>query len=243
MIFDLLADFAAASDAMPAAHPSYRQLVLLEKAIRRDAHFIARHHDNYPQALFQCTWNNGRACEQSPADPPDSVSPLRAVLDRWLDRRERTTSGFFWLRSVPAPFQAPDTSLHAALKAFDGAVTNLRFLPGGSRLLSASGTVNEWDLSTLLKTRTWPGHDFALSIDCPDSSQEKYGLVCLCFDSGATPVHSSRLVDGRSRHWLHVVDYESAAHKCTLGPFDVHDLPFDVSADGRRLAVAHEFSA
>ncbi len=34
-----------------------RILRLLEEALRRDIHFIARHADDYPQALFQCLWN------------------------------------------------------------------------------------------------------------------------------------------------------------------------------------------
>jgi hypothetical protein len=53
MIFDLAKDFSAATTAMPADHPKQRMLSLLEEAIRRDIHFIARH----PTTLFQCMWN------------------------------------------------------------------------------------------------------------------------------------------------------------------------------------------
>ena len=53
MIFDLVKDFAAALAGMPADHPKRRILRLLEEAIRRDVHFIARH----PTTLFQCMWN------------------------------------------------------------------------------------------------------------------------------------------------------------------------------------------
>ena len=53
MILDLAADFAAALDALPRDHPKRRMLELLEEAIRRDIHFIARH----PTTLFQCMWN------------------------------------------------------------------------------------------------------------------------------------------------------------------------------------------
>ena len=42
MIFDLAKDFSDALAAMPADHPKRRMLELLEEAIRRDVHFIAR---------------------------------------------------------------------------------------------------------------------------------------------------------------------------------------------------------
>lgn len=38
---------------MPADHPHRRLLELLDEAVRRDVHFIARH----PTTLFQCLWN------------------------------------------------------------------------------------------------------------------------------------------------------------------------------------------
>src|SRR5260370_10074109 len=53
MIFDLVQDFSAVLDAMPAEHPRRRILTLLDEAIRRDLHFIERH----PTTLFQCLWN------------------------------------------------------------------------------------------------------------------------------------------------------------------------------------------
>lgn len=52
MIFDLVRDFADALDAMPREHPQCQILTLLDEAIRRDIHFIARHHEDFPQALF-----------------------------------------------------------------------------------------------------------------------------------------------------------------------------------------------
>src|SRR3990170_2680783 len=53
MIFELAKDFHDAVAAMPREHPKHRMLELLEEAIRRDIHFIARH----PTTLFQCLWN------------------------------------------------------------------------------------------------------------------------------------------------------------------------------------------
>jgi len=53
MIFKLAEDFADALAAMPADHPKPRMLELLQEAVRRDIHFVARH----PTTLFQCMWN------------------------------------------------------------------------------------------------------------------------------------------------------------------------------------------
>src|SRR5439155_18072644 len=54
MIFDLVQDFAAVLDAMPAEHMRRSILKLLDEALRRDVHFIDRH----PTTLFQCLWNS-----------------------------------------------------------------------------------------------------------------------------------------------------------------------------------------
>ena len=67
MIFELVKDYAAVLDAMPAEHPKHRMLELLQEAIRRDVHFIARH----PTTLFQ--WpsmiadDNSMACSSEGA--------------------------------------------------------------------------------------------------------------------------------------------------------------------------------
>ena len=58
MIFELAQDFRNVLAAMPREHPKHRMLELLEEAIRCDIHFIARHANDYPQALFQCLWNS-----------------------------------------------------------------------------------------------------------------------------------------------------------------------------------------
>lgn len=64
MIFDLGKDFSNVLAVMPREHPKHRMLELLEEAIRRDIHFIARH----PTTLFQCMWNTcwWYDCPESP---------------------------------------------------------------------------------------------------------------------------------------------------------------------------------
>ncbi len=53
----LVAEFRRGVAAMPADLPQRRILRLLNEALQRDIDFIARHAEDYPQALFQCLWN------------------------------------------------------------------------------------------------------------------------------------------------------------------------------------------
>jgi KaiC/GvpD/RAD55 family RecA-like ATPase len=57
-VFDLAGQFSAAIAVLPEDHAQRRILRLLEEALRRDIHFIARHAQDYPQGLFQCLWNS-----------------------------------------------------------------------------------------------------------------------------------------------------------------------------------------
>ena len=52
-VFDLVDDFTRTLRALPREHSQYEILQLLDEALHRDVHFIAR----YPTALFQCLWN------------------------------------------------------------------------------------------------------------------------------------------------------------------------------------------
>jgi hypothetical protein len=54
LVFALAGDFTAIVHGLPAGRPLLRILSLLEDALRRDVHFIARR----PTALFQCLWNS-----------------------------------------------------------------------------------------------------------------------------------------------------------------------------------------
>ncbi len=77
MVFELADDFTRAVAAMLEGRSSKRILRLLEEAIRLDIHFISRHADDYPQALFQCLWNNGwwYDCDEAGAHYVDGCPP------------------------------------------------------------------------------------------------------------------------------------------------------------------------
>src|SRR5437762_14207003 len=115
MMFPLVQDFADALAAMPAEHPRYRVLHLLDEAIRRDVNFIDRH----PTTLFQCLWNSCWWYDCSEArkdcDSPESAwrsggtprarpdPKLSAVLWSWRAEKAQMLPAFLWLRSMRPP--------------------------------------------------------------------------------------------------------------------------------------------
>src|SRR5437764_2653401 len=114
MIFPLIQDFADTLDAMPSEHPRQRILTLLDEAIRRDVHFIARH----PTTLFQCLWNScwwydspeaeGRY-HAAPDERGEKQTPRQHAQDRlhewmqqWRQDRERAAAAV-WVRALCPP--------------------------------------------------------------------------------------------------------------------------------------------
>jgi WD40 repeat protein len=93
---ELLRDYATALRALPRDDARAETLSLIERALRRDVHFIAPNTQAYPQVLFQCLWNT---CwwEKSPA--------LTSLMESWRKQKEQRTPGFAWLRSMrPSPW-------------------------------------------------------------------------------------------------------------------------------------------
>ena len=115
MIFELAQDFSATLATMPREHSHHRILNLLEEAIRRDIHFIARHTKDYPQALFQCFWNTcwwydcsdleiferGVSGEKILRDRPESR--LSHLMEEWATRKQAFSGKFAWVRSLRPP--------------------------------------------------------------------------------------------------------------------------------------------
>src|SRR5262249_2455140 len=112
LVFDLAGDFTATVAALDTDHPWRWRLGLLDEALRRDIHFIARHAEDYLQGLFQslsnsCWWY----------DTPDAAvyydlsnrtwkgplpwelpvqHRLAPLLERWRAEREQRAPGFSW---------------------------------------------------------------------------------------------------------------------------------------------------
>src|SRR5688500_8895204 len=99
---------------MPREHPRQRILKLLEEALRRDIHFVARHRQDYPRALFQCLWNSCWWHDSPAATTHGSTAPKATrtqdqpgicdILAKWRFNKESEQPGLLWLRSL-RPFQ------------------------------------------------------------------------------------------------------------------------------------------
>jgi hypothetical protein len=55
LVFELAQEIEAARQLVSPDRPEHAQLALIEEALRRDIHFVARHRLDYPQALFQAS--------------------------------------------------------------------------------------------------------------------------------------------------------------------------------------------
>ena len=162
MVFDLAADFSAAIGGMPADRPLLRILRLLEEALRRDIHFIARH----PTTLFQCMWNLcwWYDCTQAAQHyhaldsesrwgslPWNQAGPkLCNLADRWRTERERSASRFLWLRSLRPPAVGLGRGQRAVLRGHESVVSCVLFSPDGRLIISGAGdgSIRVWDVHT-----------------------------------------------------------------------------------------------
>ena len=175
MIFELAQDFNDVVAAMPREHPKHRMLELLEEAIRRDVHFIARH----PTTLFQCMWNTcwwydcPEATEyyEEPQGgwPTGEKAPpwfrpgakLSSLLQIWRCDKEKAILGFAWVRSLRPPPIHLNTSQRAVLRGHTGGVTAVAYSPDGYHIVSGSldKTVRIWDLEGGGKPQCLYGHE------------------------------------------------------------------------------------
>lgn len=119
LVFELPLDFRQAIENLPPARPQRRILELLAEALQRDIHFIDRHHQDYPQGLFQCLWNlcwwydSPQAVEhyhlinnrKTPQTSRNKNEPkLCKLLETWLRIKANLSPELQWLRSLrPAP--------------------------------------------------------------------------------------------------------------------------------------------
>ena len=135
LVFDLVAELSDVTLALPIDAPARPVLDLIGRALRREAHFLARH----PGALFQ-TVHEAAAADGEAAE-------VGAWLTRFREQKRAREPGFAWITALrPAPVGAGRTLL-AALRGHEREVLAVAVAPGGARVASASedGTVRVWD--------------------------------------------------------------------------------------------------
>ncbi|GEM_PF-1515570 len=236
LAFALAGDFAQAVASLPPVRPHVQILRLLEEALRRDIHFIARHSQEYPQALFQCMWNScwwhdctdaalyfedGEAAnpKQAPVRWEQTERPLSVLTDSWRRAKEQTTPGFRWLRSLrPPEIPLGVTGLKAVLRGHEGAVHSVAF--SASRDLVVSGSADK-------TVRVWEAHTGA-------------ELVCLRGHLGAVygvafSPDARRVVSGSEDKTIRLWDADTGAELACLDGHKDRVVRVEFSDDGCRI--------
>ena len=237
LTFDLTADFRAALDALSAGDSRSVILGLLDEALRRETHFIARHSQDYPQALFQCLWNPGWWYDSPEAashyqPPPGGWPPggapwersgpkLCTLMERWGKAKEQRTRHFDWLRSLRPPETPLGGNQLLIIRGHEDWVRSVVFDPNGRRLASGSddGTVRIWDAGNGAELNCLRGHEsgvFSVAID-PTGRRLASGSI-----------------DGTVRIWDATSGVEIACLRGHKG--GIISVAFDLT--GRRVAVA-----
>ena len=159
---------------MPEDRPQRRILKLLEEALRRDIHFIARHKEDYPQGLFQCLWNtcwwyDCPAAAKQYIEPEEGWTEKNApwsrtgpklykLMEQWRDAK--ATASPYWTRSLRPPTVHLASSQMAVLHGHEGRLNSVALLPDGHRAVSAAqdNTLRLWDISTGEQLAVLAGH-------------------------------------------------------------------------------------
>lgn len=155
-VFELAQEMAQAISLLPPDAALRKPLVLFEEALRRDIHFIARHREDYPQALFQCLWNtcwwydHPAARRHLQQDAPVSVldGVLAERLEDMLEGQAAAMPGGNWLRQLRPPATRLGEGLARVFDVYAKPVEALAWSPDGRYLVTGSSqpAIVVWDV-------------------------------------------------------------------------------------------------
>lgn len=149
LVFELADDFRHALRELPSNQPDRQHLRLLEEALLRDIHFIARH----PTALFQCLWNTGwwydcpqaaahydlSGVENSGLQPWDRAGlKLSTRLEQYRSKLATETPPRVWIRSLRPPALPLGMAQRAVFSGHKQLCETLAISPDGRWLATAT---------------------------------------------------------------------------------------------------------
>lgn len=222
MVFEVAMDFATANAALPRDRHWAWNLRLLERALRADLSFIARH----PETLFQSIWNRAwwydcprwaaNDGDQSQEACPPPGPKLSELLERWRTGKEARQPGLVWLRSLLPPPTSLEQNQRAVLEPE---------IVGGSPVFSPCGRfvalgATIWSAHTGAEEHGFPRDSGQILSFSPDGDR-----VAVWDDAGQLLVRSLHTGAELTRHST----WDPSHHDC---------LQLAISPDWHFLAVA-----
>ncbi len=160
MVFELADDFALAAQQLPGDRSLSRLLFqLLEEALRRDLHFIARH----PTTLFQCLWNRcwwydcrqaSRHYQPIPQGAEAQVAPwassmikLSTLVESWSEAKALEIPKYLWIRAIRPLSKPLGHNLAPFATGLSEEIVHCSANRKGTKItsLSQSGRCQRWD--------------------------------------------------------------------------------------------------
>lgn len=223
----LASNLKAAWRALPRTRICGKIIKLLHESLSREIHFIDRHRKDYPQALFQCFWNQAwwYDCPEAAQHYAAGSEPgkhaklnLHRLLDRWRSEKEAARPHFAWLRTLRPPPIHLDTPQDAILRGHEAEVLSVACSPDGERIVSAARdrTVRLWNAVTGAELRTLCGH-------------EDWVTSVAFFPNGA------RIVSGSYDNTVRLWDTQKGVELRTLRGHEGQVTSVAVSSDGAQV--------